>query len=112
MNITKIPVTSSLNTTIKNSSLIQIINLDQHIINNNVNIEFFIVAHVLLKYFIFCTEMAEYMNYVRRLGFNETPDYVYLRNLFITALHKNGFEDDQCFDWKDKPLVFYLKLKC
>ncbi|XP_025422805.1 casein kinase I-like [Sipha flava] len=49
-------------------------------------------------------EMAEYMNYVRRLGFNETPDYVYLRNLFITALHKNGFEDDQCFDWKDKPL--------
>lgn len=63
----------------------------------------------LLIFFIFLTEMAEYMSYVRRLDFTETPNYVYLRSLFTTALHKNGLEDDQCFDWKDKLLVRDLK---
>ncbi|XP_026809007.1 casein kinase I-like [Rhopalosiphum maidis] len=47
-------------------------------------------------------EMAEYMQYVRHLEFYEEPNYRLLRHIFTTALHKNGFEDDQIFDWIDK----------
>ncbi|KAF0763460.1 casein kinase I-like isoform X2 [Aphis craccivora] len=47
-------------------------------------------------------EMAEYMKYVRHLEFYEEPNYRFLRHIFTTALHKNGFEDDQIFDWVDK----------
>lgn len=47
-------------------------------------------------------EMAEYMQYVRHLEFYEEPNYRFLQHIFSNALHKNGFEDDQMFDWINK----------
>jgi len=47
-------------------------------------------------------EMAEYMQYVRHLEFYEEPNYRFLQHIFSNALHKNGFEDDQMFDWIGK----------
>lgn len=44
-------------------------------------------------------EFAIYLNYVRKLTFDETPDYDFLRELFLTAMKNNGDEDDQIFDW-------------
>lgn len=45
----------------------------------------------------FC--LMEYMNCVGGLGFQEDPDYSYLRSIFRTALEKRGLEDNNCFDW-------------
>jgi len=47
----------------------------------------------------FPEEFAIYMNYVRKLGFEETPDYDYLRGLFDKVLKREGYEEDNVFDW-------------
>ncbi len=44
-------------------------------------------------------EFAIYMNYVRKLGFEETPDYDFLRELFTKIMKTLGEADDGVFDW-------------
>lgn len=44
-------------------------------------------------------EFAIYLSYVRKLTFDETPDYDFLRDLFLTALQNAGEVDDQVYDW-------------
>lgn len=39
------------------------------------------------------------MNYVRKLGFEETPDYDFLRELFSKVLKTLGEVEDGIFDW-------------
>jgi casein kinase 1 len=45
----------------------------------------------------FPEEFGIYLNYVRKLGFEETPDYDFLRELLSKALH--GEVDDGMYDW-------------
>jgi casein kinase 1 len=47
----------------------------------------------------FPEEFAIYLNYVRKLGFEETPDYDFLRELFMKVLKSQGEVDDGVFDW-------------
>ena len=44
-------------------------------------------------------EFAIYMNYVRKLGFEEQPDYEFLRELFAKVMKSNGDHEDGMFDW-------------
>lgn len=44
-------------------------------------------------------EFGIYLNYVRKLGFEETPDYDFLRELFVKVMKNNGDMDDGVFDW-------------
>lgn len=44
-------------------------------------------------------EFAIYMNYVRKLGFEEQPDYEFLRELFSKVMKTNGDVEDGMFDW-------------
>ena len=39
------------------------------------------------------------MNYVRKLGFEEAPDYGFLRELFLKVLKNLGESDDRMLDW-------------
>lgn len=39
------------------------------------------------------------MNYVRKLGFEEVPDYEFLRELFTKVLKTLGEPEDGVFDW-------------
>jgi casein kinase 1 len=39
------------------------------------------------------------MNYVRKLGFEETPDYDFLRELFTKVLKTLNEPEDGIFDW-------------
>ncbi|KAF9510280.1 hypothetical protein BS47DRAFT_1300340 [Hydnum rufescens UP504] len=45
-------------------------------------------------------EFGIYLNYVRKLGFEETPDYEFLKELFVKVLRAAGETDDAMFDWK------------
>ncbi|KAL0946648.1 hypothetical protein HGRIS_012842 [Hohenbuehelia grisea] len=47
----------------------------------------------------FPEEFSIYLNYVRKLGFEETPDYDFLRELFSKVIKNNGDVDDGVFDW-------------
>ncbi|KAG6879890.1 hypothetical protein C0992_010243 [Termitomyces sp. T32_za158] len=47
----------------------------------------------------FPEEFAIYMNYVRKLGFEESPDYEFLRELFTKVLKTLGESEDGVFDW-------------
>ncbi|KAG6915864.1 hypothetical protein DXG01_009571 [Tephrocybe rancida] len=47
----------------------------------------------------FPEEFAIYMNYVRKLGFEESPDYDFLRELFSKVLKTLGESEDGVFDW-------------
>jgi casein kinase 1 len=47
----------------------------------------------------FPPEFGQYLQYVRELGFEDTPDYDYLRGLFDTILKKEGNSDDGNYDW-------------
>ena len=44
-------------------------------------------------------EFNIYLNYVRKLGFEETPDYDFLRELFAKVLKNMGEADDGYYDW-------------
>ena len=44
-------------------------------------------------------EFGIYLNYVRKLGFEETPDYDFLRELFAKVLKNNGENEDGVYDW-------------
>ena len=48
---------------------------------------------------LFAEEFSIYLNYVRKLGFEETPDYDFLRELFAKVMKNNGDVDDQIYDW-------------
>ncbi|KAI9315850.1 kinase-like domain-containing protein [Dichotomocladium elegans] len=47
----------------------------------------------------FPEEFAIYLQYVRKLGFEETPDYDFLRELFDKVLQRMGETDDGVYDW-------------
>ena len=41
----------------------------------------------------------DFMQYVRRLGFEENPDYAYLKGLFEGLFKDMQYEDDGVFEW-------------
>ena len=43
--------------------------------------------------------MNKYLSYVRNLGFEDQPDYDYLRDLFTQALKNTGEVEDGEYDW-------------
>ncbi|KAA8917661.1 hypothetical protein TRICI_000185 [Trichomonascus ciferrii] len=47
----------------------------------------------------FPEQLEHYISYVRNLGFEETPDYDYLRDLFTQALKSTGEVEDGDYDW-------------
>lgn len=47
------------------------------------------------------SQMVEYFRYVRRLEFEDRPDYSYLRSLFRKALERKNVTDDGVFDWME-----------
>lgn len=47
------------------------------------------------------SQMIDYFRYVRRLDFEDRPDYSYLRSLFRKALERKNVEDDGIFDWME-----------
>ncbi len=47
----------------------------------------------------FPEELNKYLSYVRNLGFEDTPDYDYLRDLFTQALKGIGEIEDGEYDW-------------
>ncbi|KFY67949.1 hypothetical protein V497_00139 [Pseudogymnoascus sp. VKM F-4516 (FW-969)] len=47
----------------------------------------------------FPEELNKYLSYVRNLGFEDTPDYDYLRDLFTQALKGSGEIEDGEYDW-------------
>ena len=47
----------------------------------------------------FPEEFSKYLTYVRNLGFEDTPDYDYLRELFTQALKNAGEIEDGEYDW-------------
>lgn len=53
----------------------------------------------MCKSYLFLEEFSTFLNYVKRLEFEEKPDYHYMRNLFITLLLRSGSPYDQIFDW-------------
>ena len=48
---------------------------------------------------IVAEEFGIYLNYVRKLGFEETPDYEFLRELFAKVMKNNNDVDDGVYDW-------------
>jgi casein kinase 1 len=44
-------------------------------------------------------EFNKYLSYVRNLGFEDTPDYDYLRDLFTQALKNAGEVENGEYDW-------------
>jgi casein kinase 1 len=47
----------------------------------------------------FPEEFGIYLQYVRKLGFEETPDYDFLRELFDKVLERQNEQDDSMYDW-------------
>ena len=47
----------------------------------------------------FPEEFSKYLTYVRNLGFEDQPDYDYLRDLFTQALKNSGEVEDGEYDW-------------
>ena len=46
----------------------------------------------------FPRQFTDYINYTRKLAYEQEPDYDYLKNLFITTLNDEGFNIDCYYD--------------
>ena len=57
-------------------------------------------------------EFISYMKYVKRLEFEEDPNYDYLNGLFVSILSKNEFGNNLSFFWmaKQKFKLFFKKI--
>mmetsp|Transcript_36420 Transcript_36420/g.58353 ORF Transcript_36420/g.58353 Transcript_36420/m.58353 type:complete len:475 (+) Transcript_36420:1-1425(+) len=57
----------------------------------------------LLPSFLICTgcpkEFSEYLSYCKQLKFDQTPDYQKLRCMFKKVFEREGFSDDETFEW-------------
>lgn len=49
-------------------------------------------------------EFSTYLRYVRHIDFFEQPDYDYLIKLFTDLHERNGYENDNKFDWYGKKM--------
>lgn len=56
-------------------------------------------------------EFCTYMNYVKKLNFDQDPDYNYLKSLFINLLTKIGLKNDNLFSWVDENKIPRIKRK-
>jgi len=45
------------------------------------------------------TEFKDFFAHCASLGFEDKPDYRYLRRIFKDLYERHGFEDDGLFDW-------------
>ena len=50
-------------------------------------------------------EFIKYMSYIRKLEYEEDPDYNMLKNLFKSVLEKNEFQFDYYYDWDVKQTI-------
>ena len=55
-------------------------------------------------------EFGIYLNYVRKLGFEEAPDYDFLRELFGKVIKNNGDLEDGIYDWNLLHGIFKVAL--
>lgn len=44
-------------------------------------------------------EFCKYFQHIRSPGYDEPPDYAYLRRLFQNLFRRKGYEYDRVFDW-------------
>ena len=44
-------------------------------------------------------ELAKLLDYARKLNFEETPDYNFMRQLLGSCFRRHGFINDQKYDW-------------
>ena len=44
---------------------------------------------------VFTEEMQQFLDYVNKLGYTDTPDYNKCRQIFKNAMKKNGYTDDK-----------------
>ena len=56
----------------------------------------------------FPKEFADYVNYTRKLEYEQEPQYDYLKNLFLQVLMKEGYRIDCYYDW-DKETINYFR---
>jgi hypothetical protein len=59
-------------------------------------------------------EFATYLYYCRSLRFEERPDYNYLRQMFRSLFHRQGFTYDYVFDWNMLKFVstVFIYIQC
>ena len=63
------------------------------------------LLEVIKRLIFFIEEFAKYLEYCRKLRFDEKPDYAYLRRMFKELFIREGFEFDYVYDWILIPMV-------
>lgn len=53
------------------------------------------------------TVFSKFLHYIKGLSFEEMPSYLYLKNLFISALREHKISNDGNFDWTMKREVLH-----
>ena len=56
----------------------------------------------------FPKQFEDYVNYSKKLQYEEDPDYNYLKNLFVSCLKEENFKIDCYYDW-DKETINYFR---
>ena len=56
-------------------------------------------------------EIGQYITYVRKLKYDEEPNYNYLKNLFYEILNKTGNKFDYLYDWDNTKTIIDVNLE-
>ena len=57
----------------------------------------------------FPKEFCHYVDYTRKLGYNENPDYDMLKQLFLDVIKKLNQKMDYIYDWTKKTDLYFRK---
>ena len=58
---------------------------------------------------IFPNEIIKIFKYIKRLKFEEEPNYSFIKNLFKSILYNNGHEENEIFSWLNN--IYFLNQK-
>ena len=56
-------------------------------------------------------EIGQYITYVRKLKYEEEPNYNYIKNLFYEILNKTGNKFDYLYDWDNTKTIIDVNLE-
>jgi len=66
----------------------------------------FLFLKALINFILFyLAQFCDYINYTKNLGFEDDPDYNYLKELFKKVMENNNDQFDFMFDWVKKPIA-------
>ena len=83
----------------------------RHLLRENIT-RYWVASYTTQLASFFTGEFATFLTICRSMRFDDTPDYLQLRQLFVNLFHRSGYTSDCIYDWNLVSCWMHSKLSC